>query len=115
PPDPERSFYFPLHLELDLERGPWDDEDFHVDEGEGRLVSGGVSGVGCAPLTPPHPPAVEEGPVFALCMAGAGDRRTLGRWISALQRDNPVLGRTAVVFRLAQGGHPDAEPPAGPP
>ncbi|KAM4754533.1 evolutionarily conserved signaling intermediate in Toll pathway, mitochondrial [Cyanocitta cristata] len=85
PPDPERSFYFPLHLELDLERGPWDDEDFDVDE-------------------------VEEGPVFALCMAGAGDRHTLGRWISGLQEENPVLGRIPVVFRLTEGGDPSAGP-----
>ncbi|RMB93801.1 hypothetical protein DUI87_29793 [Hirundo rustica rustica] len=86
PLDPERSFYFPLHLELDLERGPWDDEDFDVDE-------------------------VEEGPVFALCMAGAGDRRTLGRWISGLQEENPVLGRAPVVFRLThEGGDPCADP-----
>ncbi|XP_062367831.1 evolutionarily conserved signaling intermediate in Toll pathway, mitochondrial [Cinclus cinclus] len=85
PPDPERSFYFPLHLDLDLERGPWDDEDFDVDE-------------------------VEEGPVFALCMAGAGDRHTLGRWISGLQEENPVLGCTPVVFRLTDGGDPSADP-----
>uniref|UniRef100_A0A8U7NZ84 Evolutionarily conserved signaling intermediate in Toll pathway, mitochondrial n=1 Tax=Corvus moneduloides TaxID=1196302 RepID=A0A8U7NZ84_CORMO len=83
--NPERSFYFPLHLELDLERGPWDDEDFDVDE-------------------------VEEGPVFALCMAGAGDRHTLGRWISGLQEENPVLGRIPVVFRLTEGGDPSAGP-----
>ncbi|NWX59082.1 ECSIT protein, partial [Promerops cafer] len=56
---------------------------------------------------------VEEGPVFALCMAGAGDRRTLGRWISGLQEQNPVLGRTPVVFRLADGGDPSAGPPEG--
>ncbi|NXD46734.1 ECSIT protein, partial [Copsychus sechellarum] len=85
PLDPERSFYFPLHLELELERGPWDDDEFDVDE-------------------------VEEGPVFALCMAGAGDRRTLGRWISGLQEQNPVLGRTPVVFRLTEGGDPSADP-----
>ncbi|XP_075594255.1 evolutionarily conserved signaling intermediate in Toll pathway, mitochondrial isoform X1 [Balearica regulorum gibbericeps] len=83
PPDPERSLYYPLHLDLDLERGPWDDDDFDVDE-------------------------VEEGPVFALCMAGAGDRRTLGKWIAGLQEANPVLGRTPVVFRLQDG-----DPPAG--
>ncbi|OXB69505.1 UNVERIFIED_CONTAM: hypothetical protein H355_013733 [Colinus virginianus] len=54
PPDPERSLYYPLYLDLDLERGPWDDDEFDVDE-------------------------VEEGPVFALCMAGAGDQRTLAK------------------------------------
>ncbi|NXV04652.1 ECSIT protein, partial [Cettia cetti] len=86
PLDPERSFYFPLHLELDLERGPWDEEEFDVDE-------------------------VEEGPVFALCMAGSGDRRTLARWIAALQQQNPVLGHAPVVFRLTgAGGDPSADP-----
>ncbi|KAM6307860.1 evolutionarily conserved signaling intermediate in Toll pathway, mitochondrial [Podargus strigoides] len=78
PPDAERSLYYPLHLDLDLDRGPWDDDDFDVEE-------------------------VEEGPVFALCMAGAGDRRTLGKWIAGLQEANPILGRTPVVFRLGDG------------
>ncbi|XP_053825499.1 LOW QUALITY PROTEIN: evolutionarily conserved signaling intermediate in Toll pathway, mitochondrial, partial [Vidua macroura] len=90
PADPERSFYFPLRLELELERGPWDDDAFHVDE-------------------------VEEGPVLALCVAGAGDRRTLGRWLAALQELNPALARTPVVFRLAPGGDPAADPPRGHP
>lgn len=35
PPDPERSLYYPLSLDLDLERGPWDDDEFDVDEGMG--------------------------------------------------------------------------------
>uniref|UniRef100_A0A8C3U8N9 Evolutionarily conserved signaling intermediate in Toll pathway, mitochondrial n=1 Tax=Catharus ustulatus TaxID=91951 RepID=A0A8C3U8N9_CATUS len=86
PQYPERSFYFPLELQLELERGPWDDEEFDVDE-------------------------VEEGPVFALCVPGAGDRRTLARWISALQEQNPILGRAPVVFRLNEGG---ADPREGP-
>uniref|UniRef100_A0A8C0AQZ5 ECSIT C-terminal domain-containing protein n=1 Tax=Buteo japonicus TaxID=224669 RepID=A0A8C0AQZ5_9AVES len=77
--NPERSLYYPLHLDLDLERGPWDDDDFDMS------------------------PAVEEGPVFALCMVGAGDRHTLGKWIAGLQEANPVLGRTPVVFRLGDG------------
>ncbi|NXW95801.1 ECSIT protein, partial [Alopecoenas beccarii] len=51
-------------------------------------------------------PAVQEGPVFALCMAGAGDRHTLGRWIAGLQQNNPVLGQTPVVFRLGDGDPP---------
>ncbi|XP_014117846.1 PREDICTED: zinc finger protein 653 [Pseudopodoces humilis] len=91
PPDPERSFYFPLRLELELERGPWDDDEFHVEP-------------------------VEEGPVLGLCVAGAGDRRTLARWISALQELNPVLGRAPVVFRLAPNGdpHPDPHPDPSP-
>ncbi|NXL40619.1 ECSIT protein, partial [Glaucidium brasilianum] len=83
PPDPERSLYYPLYLDLDLDRGPWDDDEFDVDE-------------------------VEEGPVFALCMAGAGDRHTLGKWIAGLQETNPVLGHTPVIFRLEDG-----DPPAG--
>ncbi|NXW12030.1 ECSIT protein, partial [Fregetta grallaria] len=85
PPDPERSLYYPLHLDLDLERGPWDDDDFDVEE-------------------------VEEGPVFALCMAGAGDRRTLGKWIAGLQEANPVLGCTPVLFRLGDGSPPSQRP-----
>ncbi|XP_052655080.1 evolutionarily conserved signaling intermediate in Toll pathway, mitochondrial [Harpia harpyja] len=89
PPDPERSLYYPLHLDLDLERGPWDDDDFDVEE-------------------------VEEGPVFALCMAGAGDRHTLGKWIAGLQETNSVLGRTPVVFRLGDG-EPTAGAPGGHP
>ncbi|NWR39918.1 ECSIT protein, partial [Tachuris rubrigastra] len=88
PPDPERSFYFPLELDLDLERGPWDDDEFDVDE-------------------------VEEGPVFALCVAGAGDRHTLGRWISGLQEENLVLGSTPVIFRLSEGGPHHPGPPEG--
>ncbi|XP_074882905.1 evolutionarily conserved signaling intermediate in Toll pathway, mitochondrial isoform X1 [Buteo buteo] len=90
PPDPERSLYYPLHLDLDLERGPWDDDDFDVEE-------------------------VEEGPVFALCMVGAGDRHTLGKWIAGLQEANPVLGRTPVVFRLGDGEPTTAGAPGGHP
>ncbi|XP_064293345.1 evolutionarily conserved signaling intermediate in Toll pathway, mitochondrial isoform X2 [Phalacrocorax carbo] len=89
PPDPERSLYYPLTLDLDLERGPWDDDDFDVEE-------------------------VEEGPVFALCMAGAGDRHTLSKWIAGLQEANPILGRTPVIFRLEDGDTP-AGAPGGPP
>lgn len=47
--------------------------------------------------------AVEEGPVFAMCMAGAGDQATLAKWIVGLQETNPVLSRTPVVFRLTPG------------
>lgn len=46
---------------------------------------------------------VEEGPVFAMCMAGQGDQATLAKWISALQETNPILGRTATFFRLESG------------
>lgn len=45
----------------------------------------------------------EEGPIFAMCMAGAGDQATLAKWIVGLQETNPVLSRTPVVFRLAPG------------
>ncbi|KAL8164590.1 UNVERIFIED_CONTAM: hypothetical protein K2H54_054024 [Gekko kuhli] len=76
--DPERNFYYPMELDFDLERGPWDDEEFDIDE-------------------------VEEGPVFAMCMAGAGDQATLAKWIVGLQETNPVLGQTPVVFRLTPG------------
>ncbi|XP_033927854.1 evolutionarily conserved signaling intermediate in Toll pathway, mitochondrial [Melopsittacus undulatus] len=87
PLDPERSLYYPLELDLDLERGPWDDDEFDIDE-------------------------VEEGPIFALCMVGSGDRRTLGRWLSGLQQQNPVLAQTPVIFRINEGGapHPGAPP-----
>ncbi|MGH0188573.1 UNVERIFIED_CONTAM: hypothetical protein FKN15_030138 [Acipenser sinensis] len=46
---------------------------------------------------------VEEGPVFALCMASSGDQATLSKWISGLQETNPILGRTPTVFRLNSG------------
>ncbi|KAG7484941.1 hypothetical protein MATL_G00055730 [Megalops atlanticus] len=78
PVDPERCFYYPLQLELDLERDLGDDDSFDVDE-------------------------VDEGPVFAMCMAGRGDQATLAKWISGLQETNPILGRTATVFRLESG------------
>ncbi|XP_066473868.1 evolutionarily conserved signaling intermediate in Toll pathway, mitochondrial [Tiliqua scincoides] len=76
--DPERNFYYPMYLDFDLDRDLWDDYEFDIDE-------------------------VEEGPVFAMCMAGAGDQVTLAKWIVGLQETNPVLSRTPVVFRLAPG------------
>ncbi|XP_033029303.1 evolutionarily conserved signaling intermediate in Toll pathway, mitochondrial isoform X2 [Lacerta agilis] len=76
--DPERNFYYPMHLDIDLERDLWDDYEFDIDE-------------------------VEEGPVFAMCMAGAGDQATLAKWIVGLQKTNPVLRQTPVVFRLTPG------------
>lgn len=88
PPDPERSLYYPLYLDLDLERGPWDDDEFDVDE-------------------------VEEGPVFALCMAGDGNQHTLAKWIAGLQQTNPVLGRTPVLFRLGEGDSSAGSPGDG--
>lgn len=38
-----------------------------------------------------------------MCMAGAGDQATLAKWIVGLQKTNPVLRRTPVVFRLTPG------------
>lgn len=46
---------------------------------------------------------VEEGPVFAMCVAGAGDQATLAKWIVGLQETNPLLGQIPVVFRLTPG------------
>ncbi|KAB0392740.1 hypothetical protein E2I00_011954, partial [Balaenoptera physalus] len=46
-------------------------------------------------------PTVEEGPVFAICMAGAHDQATLAKWIQGLQETNPALDRIPVVFRLS--------------
>ncbi|KAJ1172371.1 hypothetical protein NDU88_004218 [Pleurodeles waltl] len=76
--DPERSLYYPMVLDLQLERDLGDDDDFDVNE-------------------------VDEGPVYAMCMVGSGDQATLARWISGLQETNPVLGHTSVIFRLESG------------
>lgn len=46
-------------------------------------------------------PTVEEGPVFAICVAGAHDQATLAKWIQGLQETNPALARIPVVFRLS--------------
>ncbi|XP_036379049.1 evolutionarily conserved signaling intermediate in Toll pathway, mitochondrial [Megalops cyprinoides] len=94
PVDPERCFYYPLQLELDLERDLGDNDSFDVDE-------------------------VDEGLVFAMCMAGQGDQATLAKWISGLQETNPILGRTATVFRLESGvrelqSTAEPEPETGP-
>lgn len=120
PPDPERSLYYPLYLDLDLERGPWDDDEFDVDEG--KVLGGGGDGSHLEPLlappertppTPPSLPTVEEGPVFALCMAGDGNQHTLAKWIAGLQQTNPVLGRTPVLFRLGEGDSSAGSPGDG--
>ncbi|KAJ3585143.1 hypothetical protein NHX12_013865 [Muraenolepis orangiensis] len=101
PYDPERSLYYPLQLELDLERDMGDlGDDFDVDE-------------------------VDEGPVFAMCMTDRGDQATLNQWVSGLQETNPVLGQVPTLFRLDSGPrmlqnpvaqgyrpHPETEPPA---
>ncbi|CAN2391780.1 regulation of oxidoreductase activity [Pristimantis euphronides] len=84
--DLERCFYYPLKLDLDLERDLADDMSFDVDE-------------------------VEEGPVYAMCMAGSGDERTLGKWLTGLQETNPILGQLPVLFRLTSGPQ-EISPPA---
>ncbi|XP_075438055.1 evolutionarily conserved signaling intermediate in Toll pathway, mitochondrial [Ascaphus truei] len=76
--DHERCLYYPLSLDLELERDLGDDDSFDVDD-------------------------VEEGPIFAMCMTGSGDERTLGMWIRGLQVASPVLTRTPVLFRLSSG------------
>uniref|UniRef100_A0A8C4PWI7 Evolutionarily conserved signaling intermediate in Toll pathway, mitochondrial n=1 Tax=Eptatretus burgeri TaxID=7764 RepID=A0A8C4PWI7_EPTBU len=75
--DPERSLYYPLELDLDLERDLGDDLSFHVED-------------------------VPEGPVFAMCVAGDADQATLARWITGLQEDNPVLTQMPIIFRMTE-------------
>uniref|UniRef100_A0A9L0R0V0 ECSIT signaling integrator n=1 Tax=Equus caballus TaxID=9796 RepID=A0A9L0R0V0_HORSE len=72
----EWNLYYPMQLDLDYGRSSWDDYEFDIDE-------------------------VEEGPVFAICMAGAHDQATLAKWIQGLQETNPALAEIPVVFRLA--------------
>ncbi len=48
-------------------------------------------------------PAVEEGAVYAMCMAGQGDQATLSQWISGLQETCSILGQIPTVFRLESG------------
>ncbi|KAM9685637.1 evolutionarily conserved signaling intermediate in Toll pathway, mitochondrial isoform 1-T2 [Trichechus inunguis] len=72
----EWNLYYPMQLDLDYGRSSWDDYKFDIEE-------------------------VEEGPVFAMCMAGAHDQATLAKWIQGLQETNPALARIPVVFRLA--------------
>ncbi|XP_028285073.1 evolutionarily conserved signaling intermediate in Toll pathway, mitochondrial [Parambassis ranga] len=78
PFDPERCFYYPLQLELDLDRDFGDEEDFDIED-------------------------LDEGPVFAMCMTGQGDQATLNHWISGLQENNPILGQVPTLFRLSTG------------
>lgn len=47
--------------------------------------------------------AVDEGPVFAMCMTGQEDQATLNQWISGLQENNPILGQVPTLFRLDTG------------
>nr|KAF6348315.1 ECSIT signaling integrator [Myotis myotis] len=71
----EWNLYYPIQLDLKYGRGGWDDYEFDIDE-------------------------VEEGPVFAMCMAGAHDQATLAKWIQGLQETNPALAQIPVIFRL---------------
>ncbi|XP_012585262.1 PREDICTED: evolutionarily conserved signaling intermediate in Toll pathway, mitochondrial [Condylura cristata] len=71
----EWNLYYPMQLDLDYERSGWDDYEFDTEE-------------------------VEEGPIFAICMAGAHDQATLAKWIQGLQETNPALAKIPVVFRL---------------
>lgn len=64
-----------MQLDLKYGRSAWDDYEFDIDE-------------------------VEEGPVFAICMAGAHDQATLAKWIQGLQETNPALAQIPVIFRL---------------
>ncbi|KAL6490480.1 hypothetical protein MHYP_G00008250 [Metynnis hypsauchen] len=75
---PEQSFFYPQRVDLDLNRDLGDDDSFDVDD-------------------------VEEGPIYAMCMAGQSDQATLARWICGLQETNPVLGQIPTVFRLESG------------
>ncbi|XP_058146515.1 evolutionarily conserved signaling intermediate in Toll pathway, mitochondrial [Dasypus novemcinctus] len=91
----EWNLYYPMQLDLEYGRSSWDDYQFDIDE-------------------------VEEGPVFAMCMAGAHDQATLAKWIQGLQETNPALARIPVVFRLAAStgellaaSPGPAEPPQG--
>ncbi|XP_045445224.1 evolutionarily conserved signaling intermediate in Toll pathway, mitochondrial isoform X2 [Pipistrellus kuhlii] len=71
----EWNLYYPMQLDLKYGRSAWDDYEFDIDE-------------------------VEEGPVFAICMAGAHDQATLAKWIQGLQETNPALAQIPVIFRL---------------
>uniref|UniRef100_A0A673U1W6 ECSIT signaling integrator n=1 Tax=Suricata suricatta TaxID=37032 RepID=A0A673U1W6_SURSU len=73
----EWNLYYPMQLDLDYGRSAWDDYEFDIHK-------------------------VEEGPVFAICMAGAHDQATLAKWIQGLQETNPALAQIPVVFRLAR-------------
>nr|KAF6400878.1 ECSIT signaling integrator [Rousettus aegyptiacus] len=72
----EWNLYYPMQLDLEYGRSSWDDYEFDINE-------------------------VEEGPIFAICMAGAHDQATLAKWIQGLQETNPALAQIPVVFRLA--------------
>ncbi|XP_057565821.1 evolutionarily conserved signaling intermediate in Toll pathway, mitochondrial isoform X2 [Hippopotamus amphibius kiboko] len=63
-------------LDLAYGRSSWDDYEFKIEE-------------------------AEEGPIFAICVAGAHDQATLAKWIQSLQETNPALAQIPVVFRLS--------------
>ncbi|XP_006982421.1 evolutionarily conserved signaling intermediate in Toll pathway, mitochondrial [Peromyscus maniculatus bairdii] len=94
----EWNLYYPMQLDLEYSRSGWDNYEFDVDE-------------------------VTEGPVFAMCMAGAHDQATLAKWIQGLQETNPALAQVPVVFRLARSTGElmttsrleEQSPPHGPP
>lgn len=71
----EWNLYYPIQLDLKYGRSGWDDYEFDIDE-------------------------VEEGPIFAICMAGNHDQATLAKWIQGLQETNPALAQIPVIFRL---------------
>ncbi|OBS79431.1 hypothetical protein A6R68_18182 [Neotoma lepida] len=73
----EWNLYYPMKLDLEYSRSGWDNYEFNVDE-------------------------VTEGPIFAMCIAGAHDQATLVKWIQGLQETNPALAQVPVVFRLAR-------------
>lgn len=72
----EWNLFYPMQLDLEYSRCAWDDYEFDINE-------------------------VEEGPIFAMCIAGTHDQATLAKWIQGLQETNPALARIPVVFRLA--------------
>ncbi|XP_059123476.1 evolutionarily conserved signaling intermediate in Toll pathway, mitochondrial [Peromyscus eremicus] len=94
----EWNLYYPMQLDLEYSRSGWDNYEFDVDE-------------------------VTEGPIFAMCMAGAHDQATLVKWIQGLQETNPALAQVPVVFRLARSTGEllttsrleEQSPPHGPP
>lgn len=75
---PYQTLHFPVWIDLETDRDLGDNFSFDVED-------------------------LEEGPVFAMCMVGRGDQATLGRWISGLQENNPMLGQVPTLFRLDVG------------
>lgn len=44
----------------------------------------------------------EDGTILAMCITGTGSEDSLRSWLTFLQRANPRLSETPVVFRLTQ-------------